>query len=696
MSSLHSCFAVAVPPSFQPARRRWRPLAVLFAMLAGWAQLRAADLDRAVEFNVPAGEAAAALREFGAQAGTTLLYPPELTQGVRTPAVRGRLTAKQALDHLLADTGLSAWQDEQTGTFAIGRARNPRRSETVQLPPFVVEAKTEPPQWWYAEGPGVEVLSQCSEQVTLQLVAQHYVLNSLLQLIVPAALQRRSDLPTTYLFFDRGKSGIAQELLNFLRQREAEIAAAKKAGGRKGDSETLVGALPNFRFWDQDTMAAFFVWDDLEGSPALMPASSYVRYLLEGRAPSLPRWYVDGMMELYRSVSMKTKALSGDGYARTSLDHGFTLPFGQLGEYSVSFRKGVWISDEITEHLVKSISRSESHYYQQLAVLNVAPVSLAEAFSDLPAPTPQIAQVRTCTRALFLRGKLANEQSRQELWKFVDAASRQPITEALFRDCFHETYETADRQLPVALATAIMGREKLTISPPQAPETPSITLRRATAAEIARLKGGFNRLEIAYVRELYPEVTGKYVEQARTTLHKAYDSGDRDPRLLAELGLCECDAGNDARALPLLEAAAQAEVKRPRVYYEIARIRFAALRAAAPSAPLSARQLATLLEPLRVARGYSPPLAEVYELTAEAWLRSSLQPDREQLMVLLQGVDLFPYRARLRFSVALLAAAQGQAAAARTLVDRGLAVSEDNQERARLLKLQSALAPPGT
>ena len=42
-----------------------------------------------------------------------------------------------------------------------------------------------------------------------------------------------------------------------------------------------------------------------------------------------------------------------------------------------------------------------------------------------------------------------------------------------------------------------------------------------------------------------PELAPKYLEQARRTLRRAYDRGERDPRLLAVLGLCECDAGNE-------------------------------------------------------------------------------------------------------------------------------------------------------
>jgi len=45
--------------------------------------------------------------------------------------------------------------------------------------------------------------------------------------------------------------------------------------------------------------------------------------------------------------------------------------------------------------------------------------------------------------------------------------------------------------------------------------------------------------------------------------------------LLAVMGLCECDAGNDSGARELLASAVQAQVIRPRAYYELTRIRYA-------------------------------------------------------------------------------------------------------------------------
>lgn len=129
----------------------------------------------------------------------------------------------------------------------------------------------------------------------------------------------------------------------------------------------------------------------------------------------------------------------------------------------------------------------------------------------------------------------------------------------------------------------------MTLRPASAIKLPPLALRLATDGEIARIKGDWERLEINYVRQRYPDLATKYIEQARRTLLRAYDRNDRDPRLLAVLGLCEVDAGNDAGARDYLETAARLEIVRPRVWLELARLRLADYLAAPAVAENSAR-----------------------------------------------------------------------------------------------------------
>jgi iron complex outermembrane recepter protein len=72
-------------------------------------------------FDVRAGEAEVALKQFSEQAGQQVIFPTELVRGIRTNAVRGELSAREALEAMLVDTGLTIGQDSQSGAFAVRR-----------------------------------------------------------------------------------------------------------------------------------------------------------------------------------------------------------------------------------------------------------------------------------------------------------------------------------------------------------------------------------------------------------------------------------------------------------------------------------------------------------------------------------------------------------------------------------------------
>lgn len=60
-------------------------------------------------FNIPATPLAGALDAFAKQSGLQLIYPPALAEGRRARAVSGRLAPSQALQRILADSGLEAF-----------------------------------------------------------------------------------------------------------------------------------------------------------------------------------------------------------------------------------------------------------------------------------------------------------------------------------------------------------------------------------------------------------------------------------------------------------------------------------------------------------------------------------------------------------------------------------------------------------
>jgi hypothetical protein len=196
------------------------------------------------------------------------------------------------------------------------------------------------------------------------------------------------------------------------------------------------------------------------------------------------------------------------------------------------------------------------------------------------------------------------------------------------------------------------------------------------------------------VKAQFPALTQKYLDQARRTLKRAYDRGSRDARLLAVLGLCEIDGGNDAGAREFLEdAAARSPMLRPRASFELARLRFAALRPQGTDAArgLTPDQANEVFTPLLATREQDPPLAEAYLLMADVWAACAQPPSRAQLAVLEEGVRLFPRHADLVFRTAELNVRHGFADTARWLITLGLTFAPDAAARARFEALQVRL-----
>jgi hypothetical protein len=76
-------------------------------------------------YELPAGDAATALRLLSEVSGREVLFAAEAVRGVRTNAVRGQLTALEAARQMVAGTKLAVTQDEKTGAIAIHHPRPP-------------------------------------------------------------------------------------------------------------------------------------------------------------------------------------------------------------------------------------------------------------------------------------------------------------------------------------------------------------------------------------------------------------------------------------------------------------------------------------------------------------------------------------------------------------------------------------------
>ncbi len=551
----------------------------------------------------------------------------------------------------------------------------------VELPPLTVSAAVEERPWNYLEIPGYEILARCRTSAVVRWAQEVERLHQWLAVMLPDELRIKRDVPTAVILYDiENKPEVSPEVMTDM---------LRKNGATDGKG-VAYRSLPNMRLADKDAMGFFFILDpsvfgtmdrDISGIPFLARpggaklklAEEYVHYLAQGRAPALPDWFVEGVTALF-----ETADFSGD---------------------AVVLAPTIWLTPAKTAEVKKAaLAAAGIHLDQdelQVPGNSEAPGDQLPPLAELFAATrnPGHAEMRRNEAALFIRWSLAgkNQPRRESLWKFVKLASTEPATEKMFRECFGQGYADAQQMLGAYLFAAVS--KPLRLVPEETLPLPRLEPRPATRLDIARIKGDWDRLEIGYVKSHFPELTTRYVEQARRTLHRAYDKGERDPRLLAIMGLCECDAGDDRAARPYLEAAVQGGVVRPRAYYELARLRYVEARAKTdlPGGKLTAAQAAAVLQPLDGLRRQQPPLLEAYALAAEVWARADSALTRRELDVLDEGVEFFPRNAPFIYQAAWLNAQHGFRPEAEALIARGLKVNASDAMGLRFEKLRSTL-----
>src|SRR5688572_1825127 len=111
--------------SFLPTRGFWLRVLPLFCLIlaAAFAASPADSVKRT--FDLPADAAERSIRRFSEQSGLEVFYPSSVAKGVRNQAVKGEMTAREAMDAMVTGTGLSVVRDEKTGAFSVKRDAGP-------------------------------------------------------------------------------------------------------------------------------------------------------------------------------------------------------------------------------------------------------------------------------------------------------------------------------------------------------------------------------------------------------------------------------------------------------------------------------------------------------------------------------------------------------------------------------------------
>ncbi len=531
----------------------------------------------------------------------------------------------------------------------------------VELPPMLIEESISSAPWLYVNTGGTEFLSRCSVSTTRELVAAWLARMQLVRVLVPAEFLVRMDVPSVFVLY-------AQDLQQTI---SAEIQRELQAGDdrpRFGDAPRGGGVniAPSMRLGDRDMHASIAYIDEaLFDASTLSISPNHVRYLIRGRVPELPAWLLEGTERTWQRTD-------------------FVLD-------PITLRPLVWNSHAESDALASDPTRPR-------ALLPANELFATDALRAAENRYPRRVEARASTQELFFRWAIVSGgATREAFWKFAARAAEAPVNEENFEASFGFDFSELRDRLSDYLPKAV--RETARIAPGRLPPLPPIEVERATPNEIARVRGEWERLAIGHVQRRLPKVREPYIAQARRTLRRAFDAGDRDPRLLATMGLCEIDAGNEAGARQFLEPAIAGGVVRPRAYYEVARLRFGDLQRGGPEAKrFSFIELAPVIEPLRRALTQAPPLAEVYVLLAEAWARCAVSPSPAELAELETGARLFARRPTVGYPIALALAHHGRRAEAAAVLETsaGYVTDENTRESVTRLRaeLMAALATP--
>lgn len=519
----------------------------------------------------------------------------------------------------------------------------------VELPPFVVTETLTGSSWRYAQIEGFEILTQASVRDTREVFAALWRGR---QMVLPPSLAPRFSVPMTVVLFDQPpERPTALRTLDSVRD-ENEFTSHWTNLIKRTASERESFSL---NLWRADfSYSVDFRFD--------------TRTLLKRRTPAAPAWLTEGLFGRYGLYREGWRWKPGDRFRRVVPAwwfspeetqqalrcHQRTLAHGEDSEERANERMDLLellplIPDFPTLLGIRPVvgpDIARGGTVETKPASGPKPMAPAEVFITLPkvSVTSDFHERWASAAALFVRWGVYGRtpEDAEKFWRFAERACSEPVTEKLFEECFGMSFAAARFELACYLPQAVAQSGSIPVGRVASP--PALKLRAATAEEIARLRGEWERLEALALAARFPELAQQYREQAVRRFDRAYRNGSRDPRLLASMGLLALDGGDPVRARPLLEAAAAQRVAGPLVYLELARLRW--LEAEAADA-LSDGLISGVVELLLLAEQQSPALPAVYGFLAEITLQTKTMSSR-QTAALRRGLEHFPKEPTVR------------------------------------------------
>lgn len=557
-------------------------------------------------------------------------------------------------------------------SLAASTAPTAENKIPLSLPDYQVWADRPlpPPEtWYYARIDGFEVLSDASEGDTRRVLQEFVRFTHALNLVWPG-MSPDNTAPATLIicghhqkfagFLPESLRQLPRQPLAFSRRRQDKgtlvVDQTMKflAATSPGDSATptAAGTAPS----DDPTTSTPDLGYAIDTNQQMN--REYIRFLFSGIQPPLQPWLSEGLAQLFMNLTITETEIS----------------VGRIED------------PNITSDRTDLTVREDQQFSAALGQRSLQPLEQMFTVQSGTNTTENVidnAWAKQCYA--FVHWGLYGDYGRNQksFLTFIARLQREPLTETLFQECFKLSYRNALHALRTHIEKTRAKIAGVRANPGEKiPAPPIVTVRPATEAEIGRLQATTHEL-------------AEHTEEAHDALVLAYRRGDRDPALLAALGLAERQRGETDRARKFLEAAVARQAPQSRAYLALARLRLDEYLAhpAGDRGRLAPAQLASVLEPLFAARPLSPHLPGLYTAIAEVWTASATPPTAAQLAVLDEGVRRFPSDAPLLLRTAELKLAAGRPEEARALVQLGLQIAPDAATRTRFEQLRATLPP---
>jgi len=592
----------------------------------------------------------------------------------------------------------------------------------VMMQRYIVSAtRIDKNPWRYASLPGFEILSRASDDATAWWIDATRRGWWFQNEVMPKDWLPASPVPYTLIIDDTNLETVPIGELHAQPINFQAPADALTWGYLSGKTRVWTG---HFEAHDDDTFAANTNVYDVDTRIPAYGSISLER--LFRCSPPLPRWLMSGLLGQNYGIFRESFMLVFDRDSGSS-----RIGINQGGYQGAVARQAVgpgtlWVSLDETQRLLEQLKRDKK------TKLTVPP--LGELFAEAP-PAAGSLPLLDSEAALFVRWGLMGPGHTDPVLsrgflELVRRARQEPVTEQVFTDCFGFGYAAMEEELEVFLKAVLAQPNIVNLTFPT--DLPEVDTKAATADQIGRILGDWLRMQGDSLRSKDPEMREKFLKAAGRMLGRAYrdDNGlppdvdpapqggrtapparaeargstvvmkpfvvtaarIHDPGLLSVYGLYEHDIGDDGKAREFLEAAAMAGVVRPKAYLVLAELRYAEAigKPAGAEGKLSAQQAASILEPLQTALRY-PPVAGVYNLIVQTWFHCEARPSAGDVERIVEGAALFPRHTSLVYRSALVCAQYGHTTRAAGLIDQGLALATQEDDRKHLERLRSML-----